>query len=107
MRKRRIAKRANAANGANLLGQALGLSILLPLTVLQLTLLSLAGLMLLPVALFLKSYRRHLARRIEKEIKNVEAVLSEAGENISNLGEVDNAVLKARMTIVKLKGKPD
>ncbi|MBK7748189.1 MAG: hypothetical protein IPP57_24575 [Candidatus Obscuribacter sp.] len=87
--------------------QSLALSLLLPLTIAQLTLLSLAGLLLLPVALFLKSYRRHLARQIEREVKNVEAIMSEAGERITHLDETDHAVLKARMTIVKLKGRPD
>ena len=71
----------------------------------QLTLLTMAGLLLLPVALFLRVYRRHLARQLERELKNVEAVVEEAGDQIGNHTEVDRVVLKARMTILKLKGK--
>ncbi len=104
---RRSGKGRRQRSALSLLGQTLGLSVLLPLTLLQLTLLSIIGIQLLPIALFLKSYRRHLARQIEREIKNIEAVVSEAGEQIQHLDDVDRAVLKARMTIVKLKGKPD
>ncbi|MDQ5967321.1 MAG: hypothetical protein QG625_3477 [Cyanobacteriota bacterium erpe_2018_sw_39hr_WHONDRS-SW48-000098_B_bin.30] len=100
-------RRRTRVKGPGLFKQSLALSLLLPLTIAQLTLLSLAGLLLLPVALFLKSYRRHLARQIEREVKNVEAIMSEAGERITHLDETDHAVLKARMTIVKLKGRPD
>lgn len=104
---RRSGKSRRQRSALSLLGQTLGLSVLLPLTLLQLTLLSIIGILLLPIALFLKIYRRHLARQIEREIKNIEAVVSEAGEQIQHLDDVDRVVLKARMTIVKLKGKPD
>lgn len=100
-------KEKNSRDGAAMIAQTIALSVLLPLTVLQLTLLSLVGLLLLPIGLLVKSYRRHLAREIEREIKNVEAVVSESGEQIKHLGDIDRAVLKARMTIVKLKGGPD